>query len=316
MQSENAVQQLTDEARWSAIQRKVQERNVSRAFSLFRARGIEPVLIKGIAAAAYYPETAYRPSIDMDLAVAGSDFAAATELADSAAAEGLAIDLHHELRHLDTVPWEELVAHSRLVESVDGGYRVLRAEDHLRVLCVHWLNDGGVSKPRLWDIFYLIENRAADFDWDRALGIVSPQRRRWIVCTIGLANKYLHLNLTGTPIENEAANLPGWLIKTVEREWASGQELIPLWLILNSPKKLLGQISLRLNPNPIRATVEMEGSFDARTRIFYKIGNFFQRLFPSLKRNFDTIQGSDRRNKRLGHKRHKKHKTSGSESSI
>ena len=271
------------------LQRKVQERNAVRAFEIFRENGIEPILIKGIAATSYYPASVYRASVDIDLAVADADFETAKVIAGSLTADGLSIDVHRELRHLDTVGWEDLFENSTLVEADSDSYRVLRPEDHLRVLCVHWLNDGGINKNRLWDVYYLIASRATDFDWDRALQVVSSTRQRWIVFTIGLAQKYLGLDLHDTPIEDEASKLPEWLVKTVEREWATGEEQIPLWIILNDRKKLLKQISLRLNPNPIRATVEMEGSFDSKTRFFYKVGNFFQRLFPSLRRNIDTL---------------------------
>ena len=280
----------TDAARWSAIQRKVQEHNVLQAFALFRENGIEPILIKGLAAAVNYPDSMHRPSIDMDLAVAASNFQSASVFANGLPANGLAIDLHMELRHFDTLSWADLFSRSQQIKTEVGSYRVLCPEDHLRVLAVHWLNDGGVNRERLWDICYLIENRSADFDWDRALNVVSPRRRRWILCTIGLAHRYLGLDLSGTPVAIDAADLPEWLTKTVEREWKNGVKLFPLWAVLRDRVKLWQQLKLRINPNPIRATIEMEGSFDARTRIFYKVGNFFQRLSPSLKRNVETIK--------------------------
>ena len=276
-------------ASWNLLKRKVQEHRVLRIFEIFREQSIEPVLIKGFAAGVNYPDERLREFIDVDLAVSGADFERAEQLCKSPVLDGFAVDLHRELRHLDTMSWVDLVENSRVVRVVDGGsYRVLRAEDHLRVLCVHWLNDGGISKDRLWDIYYLISNRGDDFDWDRALNSVGPKRRRWLICTLGLAHRYLGLDLGGTPIEHEANEIPDWLIKSVEKEWAGGEKLIPLWLLTKDPKQLLRQMFQRLNPNPIRATVEMEGSFDARTRLFYKIGNFSQRLLPSLKRNIDT----------------------------
>jgi len=282
---------IANDIRWGILQRKVQERAVLRAFEIFREQNIEPVLIKGLAAARYYPESVPRLSVDIDLAVSHGDFEAATVLAASLAADGLAIDLHNELRHLDTVEWSDLFANSQLVE-IDGvAVRVLRPEDHLRVLCVHWLNDGGGNKNRLADIYYRIENRSPDFDWDRFLQAVSPRRRRWLLCTIGLAHRYLQLDLDDTPIKERVLDLPGWLIKAVEREWASGTEAVPLWTILGDRKKLAQQIKMRLRPNPIRATIEMEGDFDAKTRIFYKIGNTFQRMLPSYRRISATLKG-------------------------
>ncbi|MFT3745241.1 MAG: nucleotidyltransferase family protein [Pyrinomonadaceae bacterium] len=274
----------SNKARWSALQRKVQEHNALKAFALFRDNDIEPILIKGLAAARLYPGSVHRPSIDMDLAVAGRDIDKASQLLTSLAADGLAIDLHRELRHLDTFDWKDLFENSRLIDTGSGTYRILRPEDHLRVLIVHWLTDGGGNKERLWDIYYAIANREADFDWDRFLTVVSPKRRRWLVCTVGLAQKYLGLDLTGTPIENEARNLPDWLIARVEYEWAREDKNEPLEIVLSDRSRLLKQIALRFDQNPIWATVQMEGSFDARTRVFYQIGNFFYRIPSSIRR--------------------------------
>lgn len=261
-----------------------------QAFSLMCNAGIDPILIKGLAAARSYPEPGSRASVDMDLAVSSNDFEAATEIARSAAANGLAIDLHRELRHLDTVEWSDLFANSQLLDIKGGTIRVLRQEDHLRVLCVHWLTDGGSFKERLWDIYYAIQSRPPDFDWERFLGPVSKKRRRWLVCTIGLAHHFLGLDLDETPIKNEAKNIPAWLIKAVEREWASETRFMPLETVIHDPKELLKQIPKRLRPNPIWATIQMEGSFDAKTRIFYQLGSFFQRILPSYKRVSQMIK--------------------------
>lgn len=279
-----------DTERWNLLQRKAQRVKSIRAVDLLRSAGIEPILIKGTAADRYYPESKPRISIDVDLAVAKVEFEKANELCRSKAANGLAIDLHNELRHLDTVPWQDLYQNSQLFYFEQGNVRVLRSEDNLRILCVHWLIDGGVNKERLWDIFYAVENRPPDFDWDRFLNIVSERRRRWLVCTLGLAKRYLGLDLSDTPIKSEANKLPKWLINTVESEWASEVKPRPLEASLNDKKVLMQQVKRRFSPNPIRATIEMEGSFDARTRFFYKLGNFVMRIPSSYRRVSGTLR--------------------------
>ena len=283
---------IEDDIRWNLLQRKTAELRAQQAFSLFRQHSIEPILIKGFAAAQFYPESILRHSIDMDLAVSDRDFEAATVISNSAEANGLAIDLHRELRHLDTARWDDLFENSRLLRLDNGSIRVLRPEDHLRVLCVHWLTDGGTNKDRLWDIYYLIKNCPADFDWKRFLNTVDNKRRRWLTCTVGLASRYLDLDLTGTPVSDAADKLPQWLIFAVEREWASTTRLLPLHVCLNDPRLLIRQILKRLRPNPIWATVEMEGSFDAKTRIFYQVGSIFKRLMPSYRRIAATVAAS------------------------
>lgn len=286
--TETAVETTkTDDFRWNLLQVKAAEARAGRAFELFRERGIEPVLIKGIAAGRYYPESKPRVAIDTDLAVASGDFEKGREIVAEHAVEGLAVDLHRELRHLDTVAWDDLFANSIEWRLDSGTIRILRPEDHLRVLSLHWLTDGAGSKDRLWDIYYAVANRSSNFDWHRALDIVEPHRRRWVVCAIALAHKYLGLDLTDTPIADEAADLPSWLVRTVEREWASETKFVPLEQAFDRGE-LLAQLPRRLRPDPIWATIQMNGSFDARTRLFYQIGSFFARIPGSVRRIFGS----------------------------
>ncbi len=101
-----------DEFRWNLLQVRAAEVRAVRAFELFREQGIEPILIKGIAAGRYYPESKPRIAVDTDLAVSAADLDRAYEIRARNAQEGLAIDVHRELRHLDTVAWDDLFAHS------------------------------------------------------------------------------------------------------------------------------------------------------------------------------------------------------------
>ena len=272
----------TDDPRWNLLKRKASEARACKAFELFRDEGVEPILIKGLAAARYYPESVFRDAIDMDLAVAAADFETSARVVSSTAANGLAIDLHRELRHLDTVPWSDLFDNSELLEMETGCVRILRPEDHLRVLCVHWLTDGGANKDRLWDIYYAVANRSDNFDWNRFLNIVDQKRQQWLISTLGVAQRFLGLDLSDTPIKNAADQLPAWLVRTIEREWASDTPYWPLFSSLHDRSLFLKQLGKRIPPNPITATVLLNGSFDAQTRVFYQIGTVLQRLGPSL----------------------------------
>ena len=278
------IADISDGLRWNLLKKKTQEENAVRAFSLFRDHKIEPILIKGPAVGRYYPEDQPRVSIDLDLTVASDQFDAAFSLVRSASAAGLAVDLHRELRHLDSIPWSDLFKHSRELKLESGTVRVLRPEDHLRVLCVHWLTDGGSNKERLWDIYYAVAKRESDFDWDRLLGPISPKRRRWTICTIGLASKYLGLDISDTPVANAVEELPRWLTETVEREWAAEVKFVPLEVVIAKRENVMRQLGRRLWPNPIWATVQAEGDFDAPTRIHYQIANIIRRILPSYRR--------------------------------
>lgn len=275
-----------NQKKWNLLQRKVFEKRIVESFEIFRRSNIEPILIKGWAAARNYPNPDSRIYTDIDLAVAEKDFERAAQLAKS---ENIFADLHRELRHLDTLDWESLCTGTKLVKIGNTDIRILRAEDHLRVLCVHWLNDGGAHRERLWDIYYAVANRPADFDWDRCLRVVSRKRRRWIFCAIGLAEKYLGLDTADTPAAGEAENIPAWLIKTVEKEWRSKVKLKPLEACLRDKKELYEQLKIRIPPNPIQSTIEMEGEFDGGRRMEYQIAAAALRFKPLIKKIFRSV---------------------------
>lgn len=267
----------------SILHYKVRQHYIEKAWIEFENAGFEPILIKGWAAARLYPEPFRRAFTDMDLLIAPNRFEEAVEFSKGVE-QNIAVDLHEGARHLDRVPFENLFVNSRIIECGAAPIRILRPEDHLRVLCVHWLNDGGAPAAKLWDIYHAIANRPKDFDWQRCLEIVSPKRRRWIVCAVGLAHKYLGLELADTPVAAEAEDLPGWLIKAVEREWRSDIRLTDFRFVANTRSELFKQLKKRIPPNPIQATVEMEGDFDRSPRFIYQIGNVLIRLMTAVKK--------------------------------
>ncbi len=279
-----------DETRWLIIRAKVYEETIKAAFELFRAHEVEPILIKGWAAAQEYPENYRRISSDIDLCVSPAVYKKGVEIADAQAAKALNIDLHCGLRHLDTVEWEDLFENSVIRWIDDVQVRILRPEDHLRVLCVHWLNDGGAFKERLLDICYLLENHSKDFDWDRCLGKVSKNRREWIIKTIAIAHKYFNLDVSELPFAGETKSIPRWFVNTLESEWASTTKLIPLHTLLGSRKEFWKQVKKRFPPNAIEATIEMEGPFDDSWRGYYQAGSIILRLKPSLKRIYNSLK--------------------------
>ncbi len=276
------TQQLTDEYRYYLLRKRHAEGLIISAFRGLRRNGIDPILIKGWAAARNYPESVPRFFGDIDLAVLSSDYRRAQHLIEGEKLGG--IDLHRELRHLDTVEWSRLMANSELVDLDGERIRVLCAEDHFRVLCVHWLTNGGENRERLWDIVYAVRNRPALFDWSKCLDVVSPMRRRWIIATVGVAHKYLDLELDGLPFADEAKTLPTWLTRCIEREWARNLEILGLETQLKNPRSFLRQIMKRIPPNAIHATVDCEGDFDSGYRIGYQMRNMLRRLLPSIRR--------------------------------
>jgi len=275
-----------DEYRWKLLKFKLLETQIVEIITIFRKNEIEPILIKGWAAGLYYPNQFERIFSDIDLAVAPGDFEKADALVIS---QNLTVDLHCGFRKHDTVDWSELFNKS-LLEKIDAfQVRVLRPEDHLRVLCVHWLADGGIYKDKLKDIYYLIEKNRDNFDWNDCLNTVEPKRRKWIISTIGLVHRYFGLNIDDLSFKEEIQNIPSWMIDTVEKEWKNPLPLRPLQTCLNDKKMLFRQIKKRIPPNSIQATIEMNGEFDGSSRIKYQILNMFFRIKPSVKRVFNTF---------------------------
>jgi hypothetical protein len=275
---------IETDRKWLLLMQRRFELKIASAFEQFRNVRIEPILLKGWVTARAYPKSEPRAYTDIDLAVSASDHDVAQKLLEQPEMKTLGIDLHKELRHLDTLPWGELIDRSEIVRIEDTEVRFPCPEDHLRIVCVHWLNDGGASKERLRDIYYAVANRPKGFDWEKCLGCVSETRRKWVITAIGLAHKHLDLYIDDLPFANEARGIPAWVEKALQREWASGIRLLPLHTSMRTPRILIQQIKKRIPPNPIQATIEMEAPIDDSWRLPYQLGNTVQRLSPSIGR--------------------------------
>ena len=285
------TEEIVDELRWHKLSMRRFELGIVEAFELFRSNDIEPILIKGWAAARNYPEDRSRFFGDVDLAFPASQYDKAIQVSAANPNLLVAIDFHREFRHLDTVAWETAFARSEL-------FNVDRRQDTSAVSggpfaspVVHWLNDGGAYKERLWDIYYAVANRPPDFDWDLCLGSVSATRQKWIKTAIAIARKYLSLDSAGLPFEVDIESIPKWMSKCLEKEWSTDIRLIPLEACVRQPKILITQILKRLPPNPIEATIEVEGEMDDRWRLPYQIGSMRKRIGPSIKRVTPAIFG-------------------------
>lgn len=285
------MQSSEDQTRkWIILHQKRLELRALDIFQELHGLGFEPILIKGWAAAKNYPPDRPRYYADIDIAVSTTDYEEASREIVASRSSLSGVDLHNELRHLDSVPWPTLFARSQVFELDSGHIRILSAEDHLRVLATHWLTDGGANKERLWDIYYAVANRPADFDWTKCLDPVSETRRGWVICAIGLAHKYLDLPLEDLPFRDEALKIPEWVIKTVEKEWANNEPHMPLQTCLGDRKLFLRQFRKRFPPNPIEATIQTESPINETGRTAIQLRNAFQRAMPSLSRMIEVLK--------------------------
>ena len=198
------------------------------------------------------------------------------------------VDIHSGLRHLDTVDLEDLYRNCIWMDCAGTPVRVLRIEDHLRVLCVHWMNDGGVDKEKLWDVFFAVDRFRENFDWERCLDVVSSTRRDWIKNMIFLTYEYLGLEIENLPFAEELKNSPRWFKRAVEKEWRSRIRLNSLHLFLNNKELFIQQVLKRIPPNPLQATIELEKSIKGEFRFHHQFMNIFARINPSLQRIFES----------------------------
>lgn len=228
------------------------ERDLVRVLTLFRAQGIEAVLVKGWAIARHYPEPALRAYGDLDLCVAPAQFAKATKvLAGIQSLDGPFVDLHpgfgevgRRKRQGHDDAWEELYGRSYLsnvqspkpkvsaaspksnVESpmsssgeqtLDDSFpvRILSDEDHLRLLCVHMLRSGARRPLWLCDVAVMLDSTNG-FDWDRCLSS-NPVHAEWIGLALSLAHELLGADISHTPFAGQQA--PRWVVNEVLEQW-------------------------------------------------------------------------------------------------
>jgi len=272
-----------DDFKWLLLNKKCREIELSRSMQILRQNGIEPIAIKGWTLGRFYPENDLRGYTDIDIAVDPSIYSVVIELIKSPELRELNIDLHSGLRLLDKLPWSDLFARSTLEELNGVPIRILSDEDSLRITSVHWLTDGGIYPERLKDICYLVENRQKDFEWERCLDAAGPLRRQWVIIAIATARDFMDLNLDGLPASIRSFVLPPWYKRTLEREWKLGPYLrIPLWLCIGKPRKLIEQLRRRFPPNPIAATVDVEGRMDDGNRITYQTRSMLKKVRPAV----------------------------------
>jgi hypothetical protein len=266
--------------RLQALLSGIHEQKIQKVFRVLRTESIEPILVKGWAAASLYPDQALRPYGDIDLCVKQQEFKAAQVALARPEMSECWVDLHKHFEGLEDRRFEELFSRSHLIDLEDEGIRVLSDEDHLALMAIHLLKHGAWRPLWLCDIGAALESLPAGFDWDLCLG-GNKRRANWVVCAIGLANRLLSADIEAMPIERRPNELPAWLLSNVLYQWsrlfpADHLPIIPPPLMLDnlsSPRALFVGIRQRW-PDPVTATFNLRGEFDAFPRLPYQVGDF------------------------------------------
>jgi hypothetical protein len=276
-----AAKNLQQAYRRCALQNAVNQQAIERALALLRAAGVEPVLVKGWAAARLYPEPGVRPYGDIDLCIRPEQFAVAETTLEDLPDVRYGVDLHYGFAKFGDNNVEAIFARSQLATLGETKVRVLSAEDHLRVLSIHMLREGAWRPLWLCDVAAALETRSADFDWELCL-TTNRRRADWVICAIRLAHELLGASLHGTPAAHLTRPLPRWLIPTILKEWEAEvtsmkqRHAAPIASFIRYPAGLLKGLRHRW-PNAIEATVSMNGRFNQLPRLPFQFGNCLAR---------------------------------------
>ena len=260
----------------SAIQAVLREEALVDLLRRLRSAGLDPILGKGWAAAALYPEPGLRPSGDFDFYARRAEAAAV-----SAALTGASdIDVHRGLSQLDDRSEAEAYARSETKPVRDLWLRVFSPEDHLRLLCLHLLGHGAWRPTWLCDVAAALEGRPAGFDWDYFLS-GDAHRTDAAACALVLAHELLDAALTGVPERISKRHLPRWLAPVVLAQWgdpvfqAHGLR-VPLAESLGHPVALMRALALRW-PNAVEATIGVRAPFNNLPRFPIRIAESIRR---------------------------------------
>lgn len=291
LQDCEAAETLRQSYRWQALQSALQEWEVKHVFALLRSAGVEPVLLKGWAAAELYPERGLRPPGDIDLCVRPGQYDEARTVLWGPERLGTSVtDLKHDRTALSGAGgWDALYARSRLVALNGTHVRVLGHEDQLRFICLHLLRHSAYRPLWLCDVAAALESASADFDWKIVLGD-DALRRNWVTCVIDLARCLLGARHEGLPEEVKTARAPPWLVAEVLRQWErpTTADHLPRELMavsLRRPRRALPALVGRW-PDPIKAVVGLSLPLDERARLPSQLKFYVIQSAAFLKRSF------------------------------
>lgn len=269
--------------RLQSLQSEVHEQDIEKVFRLFREAKLEAVLAKGWATAGLYSNRALRPYGDIDICVRPEHYKRAQEVLSDPQADNCWVDLHERFSEIDDRAVDEIFERSQLVSLGAEQIRILGLEDQLALSCIHLLKHGAWRPLWLCDVGVAIESLPEKFDWDICLGS-NTTRANWIICAIGLARRLLRVDTAALPARF-SAEPPSWIVANVLKQWAKPFAIyqppmshpIPMTDLLRHPSGLLEGLRQRW-PNPILATISVNGEFNNLPRLPYQVANCLARI--------------------------------------
>ena len=264
------------------LQAAIHQTKIERVFRYFRAAGVEPILIKGWSVARRYPQPGLRPYGDIDLLIRPEDYSRASCVVTSEELRDCIIDLHPGSFELADRPIAGLFARSKLVLCGAELVRILGDEDHLALLAIHFLRHAAWRPLWLCDLGLMLESRLEDFDWNVCLG-TDKRRINWILSSFGLARELLGASISDEEVAARAT-VPTWVIEDVLSNWEQPfvvkhephNHQAPMRFYLQNPRGVMADVKRRW-PDPILATISVNGMFGQRRRVRYQVRNCLQR---------------------------------------
>lgn len=290
--------ELRQHARTQVLDGARHEVALGALLRLLDSAHVAPILFKGRALARYYAQPHLRAMGDVDLCappgrfdelagllrgngfleitrVSGGAHGRATMLAAPAdwPSMRLLIDLHERFDSLAVGSLADVFMRAKPLEVGGGSILIPAAEDHIRIVAIHFLRDGGWRPSSLCDLGAILESLPASFDWGLCLG-ADERRRRWIAASLELAHTLLGAGLGRMPAKCRVRDLPPWLGATVlgawQRPFSHHGPRVPFRTVLRRHfTRVPAEMRARW-PNGLRASIELDAALTRSPRWPYQ----------------------------------------------
>jgi hypothetical protein len=132
---------------------------------------------------------------------------------------------------------------------------------------------------------------SSDFQWEVCLG-TDKRRANWILAAAGVARELLGAEIVNEQNSARVPQAPQWFSQQILKGWETPfvemqepfRHRAPINFYLRRPAGLLGDL-VRRWPNPIVATISVNGTFGNHRRLRYELRNWILRI----RRLFDNL---------------------------
>jgi hypothetical protein len=300
VETSGAAVSLRQAYQYGALTAAVSQRALVDSVTWLREAGVEPLVAKGWAVARLYSRPELRHYTDIDVYVSPDQYARAAHALESQPRAAIPIDLQRGFSELDDRPLAKLYRRSQLVPLDEVQIRVLSSEDHLRMVCLHFLRHVGGRPIWLCDVGAMLESLPAGFDWDYCLS-GSRRRAAWLACVIELAAELLDARRVSSAAIARRA-VPDWVTAGVLRQWnrdAAAWSPKTLTRYFRQPSSIVEALRERW-PDPFLASLRCGGYPGRSPRLPYQCVAFAGQMASFTTRRFRADIGIGSKPHRTG----------------